>query len=137
MTADSSWSRFGTGLYIESVLRLLALFLAGIFLLGAFWAARDGSYPNAMASAHALLMLLCVVSPRRGSRVMLWALLIALALASVDFVVRALPGLRQESYPPDIVGGYVVEIAIVSWFLVKHFYRGPESFVPAEPRKPH
>lgn len=73
-------------------------------------------------------MALCVVSPVRPSRVMRRALLIAAMLASIDFVVRALPDLQHENYPPDIVMFYLVELIIAVWFIRKHLSnKGSES----------
>jgi uncharacterized Tic20 family protein len=105
--------------YLDMLLRFAAFFLGIAFLLGSLWAARDGSYPNITGLSQAALMFLCVVSPLRPSRLMLTALLIAVMLAGIDFAMRALPDLRHEKYPPDIVMIYVAELIIVIWFMRK------------------
>jgi hypothetical protein len=54
---------------------------------------------------------------------MLVALLIALILAGIDFLIRALPALQYEQFPADIVALYVVETIIAIWFIGKHSFR--------------
>lgn len=109
--------------YVDALLRVIASFLALVFLLGAFWQARDGTYPNITGLSQAALMFLCVASPLRPSIFMRVALLVAAIFAVFDFVVRALPGLRQENYPSDIVMIYFAELVIAIWFIRKHLRR--------------
>lgn len=106
--------------YLDMLLRVVALCFAVVFLLRALWTARDGTYPNVTGLSQAALMFLCVVSPLRPSKLMLAALLVAAAFAGFDFVVRALPNLRHENYPLDIVMGYLAELIIATWFMRKH-----------------
>ncbi len=116
---------------LGAFLRFAAFFLGVAFLLGSLWAARDGSYPNITGLSHAALMFLCAASPLRPSRIILTALLMSVVLAGIDFIVRGLPDLRHENYPPDIVMIYVAELIVVIWFMRKHMYhRG-------KPGKPH
>lgn len=104
---------------VDALLRVVAFFLGLAFLFGSLWAARDGSYPNITGLSQAALMFLCVVSPLRPSRLMLTALLITVTLAGIDFAMRALPDLRHENYPPDIVMIYLIELIVVIWFMRK------------------
>jgi hypothetical protein len=106
--------------WLEVLLRVIAFFLGLVSLIGALWSARDGSYPNITALSQAALMFICALSLLRPSRPMLAVLLIAAVFAGIDFVVRALPALRAESYPLDIVLVYAVELTIALWFICKH-----------------
>lgn len=115
---------------LEVLFRVVGLFLCAVFAVGSLWTGRDGTYPNLSGLSHSLLLLLCALSPARPSRALLVALLIALVLACIDFAIRALPALRSEQFPGDIVGLYVVELVIVIWFIVKHISR-PGGLTPA------
>src|SRR5688572_20890383 len=114
----TTWSKV-----LEIIFRVIGFLLCGAFALGSLWAARDGTYPNLSGLSQALLMLLCVLSPTRPSRAMLVALLIALILAGMDFAIRALPELKYEQFPADIVALYFVEVIIAIWFIGKHSFR--------------
>jgi hypothetical protein len=90
-----------------------------MFLMGAVWAARDGSYPNITALFSAVAMFVCLVLPGRPSPGALVVLSVSSVFAGFDFVSRALPGLRSEGYPPDIVLFYFGELVVIAWFFVK------------------
>jgi hypothetical protein len=105
--------------YLDAFLRFAAFFLGLAFLLGSFWATREGNFPNITGLSQVVLMLLCAMSPFRPSRIMLTALLVSVVVAGIDFFVRALPELQHENYPPDIVMIYIAELIIAIWFIRK------------------
>jgi uncharacterized membrane protein YccC len=64
---------------IDLFLRILGALLGLMFLMGATWAARDGSYQNITALFSAAAMFVCVVLPGRPSLVALIVLSISSA----------------------------------------------------------
>ena len=126
---SQSSGRTTASTYLDALLRIVALFLGFVFLIGALWSAKDGSYPNITGLSQAILMFVCVVSPRRPSRLMLVTLLIVAMVAGTDFVVRAVPSLRVEDYPTDVVLIYVAELVVAIWFIAKAVLRFGEWVV--------
>lgn len=106
--------------YIEVLLRGFALLSGFFFVWGALWATKDGSYPNITALLSVPLMLICAMSPTQPSRQTLIALLISIVFACIDFVMRALPDMRDENYPIDIAMFYLIELVAVTYFIRKH-----------------
>ena len=105
---------------VDLFLRIVSAFLGLMFLMGALWASRDGRYLNITALYSAMAMFVCGMSPARPSPVALIVLTISTVLAGFDFVSRALPGLRDEGYPLDIVIFYLAEFVVIAWFFIKN-----------------